>query len=49
MRQSGGTFLLAAFSPQVPEAPLASVILVLGAAAAVSVRRVRRRLIPSNT
>ena len=43
MRQSGGTSLLAASSPDVPEAPLALVIPVLGAAAALAVRRLRRR------
>src|SRR5207249_11221089 len=42
MRQSGGTSLLAASSPDVPEAPLALVIPVLGAAAALAVRRLRR-------
>jgi hypothetical protein len=46
VRQSGGTFLLAASSPQVPEAPLALVLPALGAAAAalaLTARSKRRR------
>jgi hypothetical protein len=39
MRQSGGTFLLAASSPSVPETPLALVIPLLGASAALLLRR----------
>ncbi len=42
MRQSGGEFLLAAFSPDVPEAPFALIIPVLGVAAALAFRRSRR-------
>jgi hypothetical protein len=44
VRQSGGTFLLAAFSPDVPEAPLAIVLPLIGGlgAAAIAIRRHRR-------
>ena len=43
MRQSGGTFLLAAASPNVPEAPLALVLPALGAGVAALAMTVRRR------
>ena len=42
MRQSSGTFLVAA-SPNVPEAPLALIIPLLGAAAALAAHRWRRQ------
>jgi len=42
MRLSSGTFLLAAFSPKVPEGPTALAIPVLAVAVAIGVRRIRR-------
>jgi hypothetical protein len=43
MRQSGGTFLLAASSPSIPEAPIALLIPVFGAGVALALRRNARR------
>jgi hypothetical protein len=43
MRQSSGPTLLAAFSPALPEAPVAVIVPLLGAAVATAARALRRR------